>query len=82
MKQVIQDWWQGFHLLVRICILLLCIAVGWCFPVLVQFALSHAGMHVPIPVMFLFYVLYVVGFCPFLMVSWARWCGYVKEPKI
>lgn len=75
MKRLIHDWWLGFQLLVRLVIACVCMAVGGGMLMELPLALSALHLRVPVYVYLSLDVLYVVLFCPLLLVSYARYCG-------
>jgi hypothetical protein len=79
MKRLIHDWWLGFQLLVRLVIACVCMVAGASVPA--GLPIISAALHLPIPfyVFLLVDVLYVVLFCPFILASYARYCGFVSR---
>ena len=79
MKRLLNDWWFGFHFLVRGGIALLLMSAGFHF--LNELPLASAAMSIPMPFYLLISleVLYVVVLCPFFLASYARYCGHTSR---
>ena len=76
MKRLIHDWWLGFQLLVRLVIVYVCLVAGASVPVGLPIVLTALHISMPSYVFILLDVLYVVLFCPLILASYARYCGF------
>jgi hypothetical protein len=76
MKRLIHDWRFGFQLLVRLVIAFVCMAVGAGMLLDLQIVLHALHLSMPHSLLLLLQVLYVVLFCPFILASYARYCGF------
>ena len=76
MKRLINDWRLGFLLLVRLVIACVCLIAGASVPVGLPIVLTALHLSMPSYVFILLDVLYVVLFCPLILASYARYCGF------
>jgi hypothetical protein len=81
MRRLIRDWWFGFRLLVRLVIALLCLTVGSGMFVGLQLILPALHLSMPYYVYLFLQVLYVLILCPFILSSYARYCGFAPRPS-
>jgi hypothetical protein len=79
MKQLIHNWWLGFRLLMRLVVSLVCIVAGLAMLETLKFVLMKFDLPRPFYVFLVLEVFYVVFFCPFILVSYARYCGFASR---
>ena len=81
MKRFFNDWWVGFQFLMRLGIVSFVMIVGFGLLNDLGSHLKAAGM------LFLYYAtlfiqfVYICLFVPFVIASYARYCGYVSGKK-
>lgn len=76
MKHFIPTWRFGMVLLLRLVIMLFCVAVGPALFLVVQFALVPLGVQLPTPAVVLAQLISVVLVGPLLLAGYADYCGY------
>ena len=76
MKRLIHDWWLGFQLLVRLVIACVCMVAGASVPLALPIVSTALHLSIPFYVFLLVDVLYVGLFCPLILASYARYCGF------
>jgi len=76
MKRLVRDWLFGLRLLVRLLILSFCIAAGMSPLIAAQMLLITLNVQFPAFTLPLLFVIYLLVFCPFILVSYVRFAGY------
>ena len=76
MKRLINEWRVGFLLLVRLVIASVCMVAGASVPAALPIVSAALHLSIPFYVFLLLDVLYVVFFCPLILASYARYCGF------
>lgn len=79
MKQLIHDWRLGSQLLVRLVIACICMAAGAGVLMGLHIALQAMRLSMPYYVFLLLEALYVILFCPLILASYARYCGFAPR---
>ena len=79
MKPLVLHWQFGVQLLVRLAIMLFCIAAGPALLLAAQFILVSEGVILPAPIILLAQLtgFFVVG--PLLLAAYAKYCGYRSD---
>lgn len=76
MKRLIHDWRLGFQLFVRLVIACVCLIAGASVPLALPIVSAALRLPIPFYVFLLVDFLYVVFFCPLILASYARYCGF------
>jgi len=76
MKQFFPEWLFGMQLLLRLVIMLFCVAAGPALLLVAQFALVALAVEVPAPTVVITQLLSVVVVGPLLLAGYADYCGY------
>jgi len=76
MKQFVPEWLFGIQLLLRLVIMLFCVAAGPALSLVAHFGLVAFGVQVPPPTVVIGQFISVVVVGPLLLAGYADYCGY------
>ena len=76
MKQFVPEWLFGMQLLLRLVIMLFCVAAGPALSLVAHFALVALGIEVPPPTVVITQLISVIVVGPLLLAGYADYCGY------